>query len=176
MVRWPLLTLVLILFQLVLSWRCSIGLTRWSSRPMVIWAILTSPWSITWWGWWTPSITLPTPQLSAQVIYLQLQLSCLLVVWDMTPCPWVTPFCMLCMVRLYQNTWCTLPISPSLQVDELVFPLWAYEFLPIWPHVNHDYSGHTYSSLMFPQTAPIVRTQKSNNTSPLRIVSFVQFN
>ena len=158
MVGRPLLTPVSVLFQLIPNWRRRVGLTRRSSGPMTIWAILASPWLITWWWWWIPSITLPTSQPPVQVIYLLLQLLCLLIVWDMTNCPWMTPLNTICVVGLYHNAWGALPISHSLQVNKLVLPLRANLFFPILAYISHDSSRQLHSTLMFPQTAPIVGT------------------
>ena len=150
MVRKPFLTLVPTIFQLVLMWRCRIWFTRWSSGPIAIWVIPAFPWSITWWWWWTPSIMLPMSQLLTQVISLLLQLPCLLIIWNMTPCPWVDSLSTIYVVRLYHNTWRTLPVSPSLQVNKLVLSLWANWLFPLLAYVSHDYLGQNHNTLMFP--------------------------
>ena len=140
---------VSILVQLILAWRRRVGLTRRSFGPMAIWVIPDSPWPFTWWWWWTPSVTLHTSQLPMQVIYLLLQLPCFLIMWNMNPCPWMTLLSTVYVVRLYHNTCGVLPISLSLQVNELVLPLWASRFFPILAYISHDSSGQLHSTLMF---------------------------
>ena len=138
---------------------------------MMIWVIPAFTQTLTWWGRWTPSIMLPTPQLPAQIFYLLLQLPCLLIMWDMTPSPWVTPLRTFSVVRLHHNAWGMFPISPSIQVNKLVLPLWANWFFPILVYVSYNYSEQIHCTLMFPQMAPIVRTKRSGGPSPLKTVS-----
>ena len=164
-------TLITALLQLVLARRDWTGLTRWIFRPTTIWAILAFPWPITWWKRWTSSITLLAPQPPVQTFYFLLQLLCLLIMWNMTPNPWVTLLSMLSVVRLHHNAWGMLLISPSLQVNKLVLPLRANRFFLFLAYISHNYSRQIHSTLLFPQTVPIVRTRKTGDPSPLRIVA-----
>ena len=166
----PFPTFVVTLLQLVLLWRNWVRLTRWSSRPMLVRAIMASPWAVIWWGRWAPPITLPTPQLLAQMINFPLQLQCLMVMWNMAPGLGMTLLSTFSVIRSHHNTWGMLPVSHTFQVNKLVLPLGANWLLPILAYISHKYSGWILHNLLFPQTVPIVRTRKICSPSPLRVV------
>ena len=165
------LTIMTAFLPFILTRKSWIWLTRWSFRPATVRTVPASSRTITWWGRRASPFTFPVPQLVAQAIYFLLQLSCLLIIWGMTPSLWMTPLSTLSVVRLHHNAWGMLPISPSLQVNKLVLSQGANWFLPILAYVSYKYSGRVHHTLLFPQTVLIVRTKRSWRPNPLRTVS-----
>ena len=126
------------LFPVYAGMRMLKGLTRWGSWPMVVRAIMDSflihhlmemmdsfclaPFA-------TTSCTIG---LSQAVIFASPDCA------KHGSSPWMTHFCTLIMIWLYHNTRYIVPVSHSLQIEKLVFPLWTYGFLP---YIGQDYLG-----------------------------------
>ena len=72
-------------------------------------------------------------QLFVQMINLQPKIPRFLLMRNMAPSSWMTPFSVVYKLRFHSNTRCgiVLPIPPSLQINEVILTLRTNKFFPI---------------------------------------------